>query len=158
MLKLLVKDLVIFMKFEARKMTVSDLDSIKNILQTDFDDFWNYNVFKSELENENSRYVVCLKDNEIVGFAGIWIAIDIAHITNIVVRKNCRGNGIGSFMLGKLILLCKQLSLKELTLEVNENNTSAIGLYEKFGFSRVGFRKKYYRNNDNALIMTLIIS
>ena len=26
-------------------MSISDLDSIKYILETDFDDFWNYNYF-----------------------------------------------------------------------------------------------------------------
>ena len=68
------------------KMTISDLNSIADRLEKDFDDFWNYNVFKSELQNENSKYIVAIINNEIVGFAGIWIAIDEAHITNIVTK------------------------------------------------------------------------
>ena len=142
------------MKIEITKMTVSDLDSISDELITDFDDFWNYNVFKSELENDNSKYIVAKQDNNIVGFAGIWIAIDIAHITNIVVKKDMRNNGIGSKLLKELINLCKELNLKEVTLEVNENNISAINLYKKNAFKEVGLRKKYYNNTDNALIMT----
>ena len=51
--------------------------------------------------------------------------------------------------------MCKNLNLKELTLEVNEHNLNAIKLYEKFGFIKVGLRKKYYNRTDNALIMTL---
>lgn len=136
------------------KMMLCDLDSIANRLETDFDDFWNYNIFKSELENENSKYIVAKEAGEIVGFAGIWIAIDIAHITNIVVKKSERKSGIGTVMLDELIKLCNELKLNEITLEVNEHNTPAIQLYKKFGFDHVGTRKKYYRRVDDAYIMT----
>ena len=142
------------MKIEITKMTVSDLDSFSDKLITDFDDFWNYNVFKSELENENSKYIVAKQDNDIIGFAGIWIAIDIAHITNIVVKKDMRNNGIGSKLLQELINMCKELKMKDITLEVNEHNVVAINLYKKYEFKQVGLRKKYYNNTDNAIIMT----
>ena len=142
---------------EIKKMKISDLDSIAENLYEDFDDFWNYNVFKSELENKNSKYIVAKQNNEIVGFAGIWIAIDIAHITNIVVKKDLRKQGIGTIILQELIKLCKELKMNEVTLEVNENNSKAINLYKKFGFEQVGLRKKYYKNTDNAIIMTKTI-
>lgn len=115
-------------------MTLSDLDSISDILVSDFDDFWSYSIFKSELENENSKYIVAKDQNSIVGFAGIWIAIDEAHITNIVCRKNLRNKGIGSLLLQELINLCINLKLNSITLEVNSNNLPAINLYEKFRF------------------------
>ena len=73
-------------------MTISDLDNIKDILYTDFDDFWSYNIFKSELENENSKYIVAKLNSEIIGFAGIWQVIDEAHITNIAVTPEYRRN------------------------------------------------------------------
>lgn len=44
--------------FEITYMCLDDLENIKDILETDFDNFWNYNVFKSELENPNSTYFV----------------------------------------------------------------------------------------------------
>lgn len=71
-------------------MTIQDLDTISPILQTDFDEFWNYNIFKSELENENSKYIVAKIDNEIVGFGGIWDSSCDIHITNIVTKNNKR--------------------------------------------------------------------
>ena len=77
---------------QINNMTLDDLNSISDILLSDFDDFWSYNVLKSELENENSKYLVIKNNNEIIGFAGIWIAIDEAHITNIVIKKSYRGN------------------------------------------------------------------
>ena len=141
---------------EVRKLTLSDLATIKNILLSDFDDFWNYNIFASELNNENSTYIVAILNNEIVGFAGIWQVIDEAHITNIVTKKNYRGQGIGTILLENLITLCKNSTvIKSLTLEVNEKNTIAQELYKKFDFQVLGKRKKYYNNENDAVIMTL---
>ena len=142
------------MQIKINKMNIDDLNKISPVLLTEFDDFWNYNIFKSELENENSKYVVAKNNDEIVGFAGIWISIDEAHVTNIVTKKDLRKNGISSTLLEELINLSKNLNLVSITLEVNENNLDAIKLYEKFGFEKLGIRKKYYNNTDNALIMT----
>lgn len=135
-------------------MTPSDLDSISDILTCEFDDFWNYNLFKSELENKNSMYIVAKLNNQIVGFAGIWFSVDDIHITNIVVKKNCRNQKIGSLMLNNLIELCENRTQKSITLEVNSNNIPAQKLYQKFGFKNVGIRKKYYNNTEDAIIMT----
>lgn len=148
----------IISNIEFKDMTITDLDSIKDNLYTNFDDFWSYNIFKSELENENSKYIIAILNNEIIGFAGIWQVIDEAHITNIVVRKDFRRLGIGSLLLEKLINVCKNLeSINSITLEVNEDNTTAQKLYEKFNFKVLGKRKKYYNNNKAAIIMTLYL-
>lgn len=141
---------------EVRKMTLSDLATIKNILNSDFDDFWSYNVFEEELKNNNSTYIVAILNAEIIGFAGIWKVIDEAHITNIVTKKSYRNRGVGTILLEHLITICKESSeLKSLTLEVNEKNTIAQDLYEKFNFQILGKRKKYYNNEQAAIIMTL---
>ena len=139
-------------------MTLPDLDSISDILTCEFDDFWNYNLFKSELENKNSMYIVAKLNNQIVGFAGIWFSVDDIHITNIVVKKNCRNQKIGSLMLNNLIELCENRTQKSITLEVNSNNIPAQKLYQKFGFKNVGIRKKYYNNTEDAIIMTKILN
>lgn len=81
-------------------MSLKDLDEISEILQTDFDDFWNYNIFKLELENENSSYIVAKINNEIVGFGGIWNSSCDIHITNIVTKKNKRNLRNSKFYFG----------------------------------------------------------
>ena len=50
---------------EIREMTISDFEKIKDTLQSDFDEFWNANILKSELESENSKYIV-LEENDII--------------------------------------------------------------------------------------------
>ena len=137
---------------EIYKMSLTDLESIKEILVSDFDDFWNYSILKDELSNANSYYLVAKLDNEILGFAGIKYVLNDADIMNIVVKKSKRKSGIGSLLLKNIIELCKKLNVSTLFLEVNEKNLPAISLYKKFGFEEVGFRKNYYKEN-NAIVM-----
>jgi len=140
-------------------MTISDLESIKDILLSDFDNFWNYNTFKSELLNPNSKYIVAKSNNEVVGFAGIWKSVDDVHITNIVTAKKHRRKKIGFLLLSNLIKLAEaEKAITSITLEVNSNNIPAQKLYEKFGFNVVGIRKKYYNNIDDAIIYTKILN
>ena len=72
---------------EIREMTISDFEKIKDTLQSDFDEFWNANILKSELESENSKYIVLEENDIILGFAGILITPDDTQITNIVTKK-----------------------------------------------------------------------
>ena len=139
---------------EIMKMTLDDLELMKNSLYSDFDNFWSYNVLKQELENLNTTYIIAKENDEVVGFAGISVCLDEATINNIVVKKSHRGHGIGGELLDALIELCIELNQKSLTLEVNVSNTPAINLYEKFGFQNLGIRKKYYNNTTDAIIMT----
>lgn len=137
------------------RMTISDLEEIQDTLLLDFDDFWNVNTFKEELLNPNSKYIMAKINDKIVGFAGIWKAVDDVHITNIVTSKNFRRQNIGSVMLSNLIEIAKsEKGITSITLEVNSINIPAQKLYEKFGFKVVGLRKKYYNNMDDAIIMT----
>ena len=138
------------------KMTLLDLEEIKDILFSDFDDFWNINIFKNELLNPNSQYIVAKVENKILGYAGLWKAVDDMHITNIVTAKKFRRHNIGSLLLSKLIeIAITDKDINSITLEVNSNNIPAQKLYEKFNFKVVGLRKKYYNNVDDAIIMTL---
>ena len=140
------------MNIEIEKMNLSDLKTIKDILITDFDDFWNYNILKEELQNENSSYIVAKLGCEVVGFAGMKIVIDEADIMNIVTKKCYRNQGIGSLLLENLITMSHKLNLNSINLEVNEANAEAIHLYKKFEFQEIGIRKNYY-NDKNAIIM-----
>lgn len=143
------------MNLQTEKMTLENLNQIKDNLISDFDDFWNYNVLKQELECENSYFIIAKNnDDEIVGFAGLKNIIDEANIMNIVVKKSFRHHGIGSILLENLLNYSKDNNLKTITLEVNEHNLSAIRLYDKFDFDHIGIRKKYYNGESDAIIMS----
>ena len=137
-----------------KKMTKEHLEQIKDVLQTEFDEFWNAEVLEKELENPLSTYIVAINEKEVVGYAGLWQPIDEGHVTNIVTRRNNRGNKIATKMLEELINIAKSRDLKSVTLEVNVHNEIAINLYKKYEFKEVGKRPKYYNGVDDALIMT----
>lgn len=124
------------------EMTLSDFEEIKNILETEFDEFWKPSILESELKSENSKYIVAKSENMILGFAGIIITPDDTEITNIVIKKTERKKGIGSLLLDKLIEMSKEIGTSSISLEVNEINEPAINLYKKAGFEVVRQKKK----------------
>lgn len=141
-------------KIEISTMMLNDLEQIKKNLQTDFDDFWNFKIFKEELANNNSMYLVLRYENEIVSFGGIKIILDEADIMNIVTKKDKRNQGFAKFLLNELITIAEEQNCKTITLEVDENNLPAINLYKDFEFKEVGKRKNYYKNGNTAILMT----
>ena len=140
---------------EISEMTLIDLNNLSENLEEDFDNFWNIRTLELELKNENSSYFTIKRNSEILGFGGFWRSVDDVHLTNIVIKKSYRRNGLGSILLEHIINSAKLTEKKSITLEVNENNLNAKKLYLKYGFKILGIRKKYYNNEDNAIIMTL---
>lgn len=135
-------------------MNLNDFEEIKYTLTEEFDSFWTPSILESEIKSENSKYIVAKENNQIVGFAGIWISPVDVQITNIVTKKSERKRGIGTKLLDKLIEMARESGRDNISLEVNENNMAAGILYENAGFEVVGIRKKYYNGKDNAIIMT----
>lgn len=143
------------MEINISTMTLDDLEHLKDILESEFDNFWNYDVLKNELSSDNSKYIVAKnKDNNIIGFAGIKLILDEAELMNIVTKKNMRHFGVASSMLDYLFSICRKQNIKLINLEVNTQNTIAINFYKKYNFVEVGLRKKYYDNTYDALLMT----
>ena len=143
-------------KIQIMPMTSQDIEAITPNFQTEFDEFWNINNLKNDFENPNSTYYIAKLDGEIVGFAGFLKICDEANLMNIVTKVNKRHLGIGKKLLENIIKEAKNQNLKTITLEVNEKNTYAINLYEKkFNFKRIGLRKKYYNNTDDAILMSM---
>lgn len=90
----------------------------------------------------------------ILGFAGLWLMFDEAHITTIGVRRTVRGLGLGELLLVNLVESARELGANRLTLEVRVSNHVAQSLYRKYTFKEEGVRKRYYSDNgEDALIM-----
>jgi ribosomal-protein-alanine N-acetyltransferase len=130
------------------------IEGILNVSMLSFPITWSKESFKGELSNKYARYMVAVKNGIVVGFAGMWIIIDEAHITNIAVHPEYRGFGIGSMLMDSLLTICQIECVTAITLEVRVSNQRAIDLYNKFGFVEEGIRKAYYEDNkEDALIM-----
>lgn len=91
----------------------------------------------------------------IVGFSGIWVLVDEAHITNIAVRQQYQGRGLGELLLIATIDLARELKASVMTLEVRASNLIAQNLYSKYGFTHAGVRRGYYLDDhEDAVIMS----
>lgn len=90
----------------------------------------------------------------IIGFAGMWILFDEAHITTIGVHPDYRGLGLGEYLIVELFVEAMRRGAEMMTLEVRVSNESAQALYQKYGFTRQGLRRRYYSDNgEDAYIM-----
>jgi [ribosomal protein S18]-alanine N-acetyltransferase len=90
----------------------------------------------------------------ILGYAGMWLMVDEAHITTIAVRPELRGRGLGELLLVGMFERAMEVSARWVTLEVRVSNTVAQNLYRKYTFHAEGIRKGYYSdNNEDAVIM-----
>jgi ribosomal-protein-alanine N-acetyltransferase len=91
----------------------------------------------------------------IVGFSGIWMIADEAHLTNIAVRSQYQGKGLGELLVLATIDLAIELKASFMTLEVRASNLVAQSLYHKYGFEQMGIRHGYYLDNrEDAVIMS----
>ncbi|MFW6074678.1 MAG: ribosomal protein S18-alanine N-acetyltransferase [Chloroflexota bacterium] len=90
----------------------------------------------------------------VVGFAGMWIMFDEAHVTTIGIHPDHRGRGLGELMLSHLLTEAMERGAELMTLEVRVSNESAQSLYRKYGFSQQGVRRNYYSDDgEDAYIM-----
>ncbi len=136
-------------------MTLDDVAGVQEVERASFPVPWPANAFRHELtQNRNARYIVARDDELIVGYAGLWLMVDEAHITTFAVLPEWRRRRIGERMLQRLFDVAEEMGAEWLTLEVRVSNLPAQLLYEKYGFRRAGVRRRYYSdNNEDALIM-----
>ena len=142
-------------KLVFRKMTLEDLPQIMQIEQDSFSIPWTQDAFYNELTNNMfAQYMAVELAGEVIGYAGMWIIVDEAHITNIAILSKYRGQGIGKLLMHEITKTARFLGAVKMTLEVRVNNIAAQNLYRQFGFEDAGIRPRYYSdNNEDALIM-----
>ncbi|OOE00365.1 ribosomal-protein-alanine N-acetyltransferase [Anoxybacillus kestanbolensis] len=136
-------------------MTIQDLDRIVEIEQRSFTLPWSRSSFHQELTNNPyARYIVMEHDGQIIGYCGMWLVMDEAHITNIAVLPEFRGKKLGEALMKQAMALAREEGTKTMTLEVRVSNIVAQSLYRKLGFLNGGIRKRYYSDNqEDALVM-----
>ncbi len=138
-------------------MQVADIPRVMSIERDVFPSPWPAHAYRYELtQNALSRCYVLQREDDLVGYGCLWLIVDEAHISTLAVAPAQRGRGLGELVL--LVLLNEAIALDAVTatLEVRVSNTGAQALYAKYGFEVVGWRKRYYVDNqEDALIMTV---
>lgn len=141
-------------------MRLADISEVHEIERMSFSTPWPSYAFEQELTgNRLARYVVArVADGaaeRVVGFAGIWMMVDEAHITTFGVHPGWRRQGVGRRLLLRLVELALEIGAQRMTLEVRISNAAAQSLYAGFGFTVTGQRRAYYTDDgEDAYVMT----
>jgi ribosomal-protein-alanine N-acetyltransferase len=116
---------------------------------------WTFGLFLGEISQRASRvYLVARVGFEVVGYAGMFRAVDDGHITTIAVDPAWQRHGVATRMLLALARAAVERGCRNLTLEVRMSNSGAQALYQRFGFVPAGVRKGYYpETGEDALVM-----
>lgn len=138
-----------------RFMNEQDIDDVLEIEQKSFATPWSREAFYNELtQNQFAVYVVLEEEEKVIGYCGVWIVVDEAHITNVAMLPDYRGRKLGEALMRKIIEVAVEMGAKTMTLEVRVSNFTAQSLYRKLGFQDGAIRKNYYTDNqEDALVM-----
>lgn len=137
-------------QFICEQMMKQAADTEKQLLS----EGWSEQSIKETVQN-GGVFLVATENQNYLGHIGLIPILDEADVTNIVVKKEAQGKGIGKKLVLAAIDFCKSKHLSSLSLEVRQQNIVAKRLYNSVGFEQVGIRKGFYKNpSDDALIMT----
>lgn len=135
-------------------MRLADVAAVADIDRRCYPVPWDPHAYVTELGNRSACYLVAHVRGEIVGYAGMWVVMDEAHITTLAVSPQHRRRGIGERLLVGLLEEAIWRGAVRASLEVRQHNHAAQALYRKHGFRTAALRKRYYSDNqENAIVM-----
>ena len=137
-----------------RAAELTDVGAVMNLEQGSIIHPWTENDIKTLITDMNKRCIVADLDGEIVCYVGAESVLDECNIGNIVTAKEHRGNGYATTVLGVLLNLLRQNGISKVFLEVEDGNDPAISLYKKHGFAQYGYRRDYYGQGKDAILMS----
>ena len=135
-------------------MTVDDISQVAEIERQIFSIPWSEKAFRNSMESDDTIYIVAKENNNVEGYAGMYLSFEEGNITNVAVNPLSRRKGIGEKIVRDILNRAYEKGVRDVFLEVRETNSVAIALYEKIGFKEEGIRKNFYdKPRENALIM-----
>ncbi|HUY07404.1 MAG TPA: ribosomal protein S18-alanine N-acetyltransferase [Acidimicrobiales bacterium] len=136
-------------------MRNANLDEVIAIERSVFSAPWSRSLYREELAIVDSRrYLVALDHGSVIGYVGLMLIVDEAHVTTIAVDVAHQGRGIGKLLLYSILEEAISLGASSATLEVRVSNKHAQALYHQFGFVPAGIRRNYYAEvNEDGLVM-----
>lgn len=141
-----------------RPMAEEDLGAVTAIEAATFPSPWPYEALAFELkQNPFCAAFVTEAAGEVAAYAFLWVMYDQSHLINIAVEEAHRGQGLGEALLVHCLRHARLNGCQRMHLEVREDNTPAITLYERYGFARLGRQKNYYNDGTAALLMEAVL-
>lgn len=140
-----------------RAMCGDDLAQISTMENSSYEFPWSAGIFKDCLKAGYPCWVLCV-DAQIAGYGILSMGAGEAHVLNICIAPERRGQGLGRHLLGRLLEIARWNGAERVFLEVRPSNPLAKTLYESVGFAEIGVRPKYYPARDgreDAIVMAL---
>ena len=147
-------EMVVLTRIE--KMQREDMQRVMELDKQSFNTPWHESAYLTELANSSAYYIVARIGERIVGYSGMWVIMDEAHITTVAVEPKTRGKKVGEQLLISTLEEAARRGARRVTLEVREHNEVAQRLYRKYGFAPASIRRGYYTDNgEDAVVMTI---
>ena len=145
-----------------RRATTADLDAIMALERASFQvDAWSEATMRAELESEHTWYVVAEEGDSVVGYAGLRAPANAADadVQTIALAEAARGRGRGRALLRELVAEAARRRIREVFLDVRDDNATAQALYTSEGFAEIGRRANYYPDGGvDAIVMRLDVA
>ena len=136
-----------------RPMTKRDVARVYEIEVQSFRSPWSKLSLLGELHNNVAHYLVAEEEGRVIGYGGMWVLFEEAHVTNVAIAPEKRGQHLGRYLLYGMMLKAREYGADRMTLEVRETNVRAQNLYYSFDFEKEGFRKRYYEDTGEGALL-----
>lgn len=170
--------------YSIRPMEPGDIPAVVAIDRLSFPTPWSASSYAYELKHRNSSFFYVLLEpdsnggsspergwrrwlhsatglrpqkSRVIGYVGIRLRDSGTHISTIAVHPDWCGNGLGELLLLTVIEQSAKMESSIVTLEVRPSNKTAQSLYQKYGFRFTGVHEGYYRDGENAWLMSVEI-
>lgn len=121
------------------------------------DDAWSEDALRELVENDG---VLVLTEPGLpcLAYAAFRTVLDEAELLRVAVRQEARRRGLARRILQRGIEILAERGVVICHLEVRDDNTPALRLYEALGFGRVGRRPSYYAGGCDAALLSKPLS
>jgi len=137
--------------------SLEEIDVLVYVEHESFSNPWTRDMYVAEFGNPDVSFFYLARDaasGDVAGFCAFWRVLDELHINNLAVLPGQRRRGAASALLAHVLQEGVRLGAPRATLEVRRSNAAALRLYEKFGFSVAGVRRRYYTNpEEDAMVL-----
>lgn len=137
-----------------RAAELTDIDSIMALEQGSIIHPWTENDIRTLITDKKKKCLVATLGDEVICYIGAESVLDECNIGNIVTAKAHRGHGYATDVMSNLLNILRENGIKKVFLEVENDNVPAIALYRKLGFGQYGYRRDYYGQGKDAILMS----
>jgi ribosomal-protein-alanine N-acetyltransferase len=142
-------------------MHAGDVDEVLALEQSVFPHPWSRANFVDSLASGYDAWVLRDAEGVLIGYFLLMFAVDEAHLLDVAVAAQRHGQGLGRYLLDKIMARAREVGMESVLLEVRPTNKRALQVYKKYGFGEIGRRKGYYPahegQREDAIVMRFVL-